>query len=93
MTLQFPQININGQDGMTLLRQYDTAMSAVVAAIEALQAIDVHGRDYQTLDSEAYSNAREQHRERLWSLEAINNDLTAIALDIFKQTNKQGRVK
>jgi|TARA_R110000803_G_scaffold45109_3_gene95178 hypothetical protein len=90
MTIQFPQININGQDGMTLLRQYDTAISAVVTAIEALQAIDVHQRDYQTLDSDAYYRARKQHRERLWALQAINNGLTAIALDIFKQTNKEG---
>ena len=72
---------------LSLLRHYDTAISAVVTAIEELQAIDVHLRDYQTLDSDAYYRARKRHRERLWALQAINNGLTAECAGYF-QTNK-----
>jgi hypothetical protein len=87
-TIQAPQINLNGQDGMVLLREYNAAMVAVEAAGAALAQLDVHGRDYQTLGDGAYLLAREQHHERIRAIKTVSDDLLAIALSIFNQIEK-----
>ena len=83
--MQFPKINMNGTDGSNLLQQYLTALSSVQSAIHAVRAIEVHGRDYQTINSDAASVAMHEHRVRLGKLDGIRDDLERIAVDIQDQ--------
>jgi hypothetical protein len=83
--MQFPKLNINGSHGPTLLNEYLEAASTVSSAIRALQRIDVHGRDYQTLDAQAYSRAHLEHVARLSKLESVMNELNLIADNLSEQ--------
>jgi hypothetical protein len=87
--IQCPRININGQDGAVLLRQYNEAYKAIIAARDAICAIDIHGRDYHTLDCEAYGRARDEHHGRIRALAGIKADLLAICISISLQIDNQ----
>ncbi|CAB4200371.1 hypothetical protein UFOVP1339_41 [uncultured Caudovirales phage] len=82
---QAPRIHLNGTSGRELLAQYTTAMTAVNAAIEAVQAIECNGRDYYTISNEAAAVAVDEKRTRLIELKLIYSQLTEIALDVQMQ--------
>lgn len=84
---QFPQINLNGTDGGDLADEYMRAINAVTDAIQTVQAVTVHGRDYQTLGPEAYPAAHLEHVSRLARLLTVRDELTAIALNIAEQND------
>ena len=93
VNLQYPQINLNGADGLDLARQYAEAAQAVENAVEKMGRL-VHGRDYQTAGVDAYRNAVEQMRDRIRPMVAIYNDLRDIAENCVDQvgvpTNRIG---
>jgi hypothetical protein len=77
--MQLPAININGTSKQSLLDQYQRGWGAVNDAISAIQAIEVHGRDYQTIaNSNAASDAIKEHRERLSMLRKVRDELEKI---------------
>ena len=62
--MQYPNINLNGSDGLDLAVQYHKAAEALVTACSIMGRI-AHGRDYQGLPDGAYFTAREEMIERI----------------------------
>lgn len=89
MTIQFPQINLNGTNGNELLQENMDAYAAVNNAIDYLSKVTVHGRDYQTLSGGAYYAARQEHLGRIAKLESVRADLAAIAAEISRQLRER----
>ena len=89
--MQLPQLNINGTDGEALMNEYREAARALGKAIEALEAVTVHGRDYQTLAnaSSAASDAYREHRERLAKLRTVHGELQALYSDVYAQWDER----
>ncbi len=83
--MQFPRIHMNGTSGPELLKQYVAAVEAVQAAIHAVRAIEVHGRDYYTINSEAASTAHHEHLVRIGKLDGVREELERIAVDVHDQ--------
>lgn len=81
----FPTPNINGTSKQSLFDHYYGALQSVQAAIVAVLAIDVHGRDYPN-PMEPWSVARREHAERLARLRHIAEDLEAICEHIQSST-------
>jgi hypothetical protein len=77
--MQLPHIHLNGTSAQSLLDQYVAAGQAVHNAVTALSAVDVNGRDYYPISSQATSIAVSEHRERLDKLRSVHSDLQRIA--------------
>lgn len=89
--MQTPVINMNGTSGRELLDQVQNAMEAVRKAKESLFAMTPHGRDYQTAADGVYQQARLEHADRIRHIEAVENDLLYIGLDICRQQEGRSR--
>ena len=88
--MQYPCIHLNGTNGQDLLNQYSAAMETLSDAMVALRQIDVNGRDYYTISSDAASIAMREHRARLSALNAVMQDLEKIATNISDQVVGRG---
>jgi phosphopantetheinyl transferase (holo-ACP synthase) len=82
--LATPLLNLNGSSAENLLEQLSDACSAVGAAREALAKATPHGRDYQ-LNQSDYQLARKQHEARQIALQAVAEELEAIAISVYNQ--------
>jgi hypothetical protein len=89
--MQLPRLNLNGSHGPTLVAQYRAALEAVSNAIVHVQQIDVHGRDYILLDSNAASVAFAEHRARLDKLRQIERELAAVAVELDDQIAERAK--
>ena len=90
---QFPRIHMNGTDGGVLGDEYLDALGAVDAAIKAVGAITVHGRDYYVLATATGPDpsviAYREHASRLARLLTVRDELTAIAENIAEQNDER----
>ena len=89
---QFPRIHLNGTDGGALADEYMNGIVAVGAAIKAVEAITVHGRDYYVIDRlpghpDPSSVAMAEHRARLFKLKEVHDELMAIAENVAEQND------
>ena len=91
--MQFPVINMNGSNGQELLDQIMAAVNAVRAARVAVGKTIPHGRDYQTLDVNAYSAARDEHWTRCHTLGNLERELTELADNLYEQVALRDRQK
>lgn len=80
MALTLPTVHLNGTSRKDLIRDYETAMTAVHAAFTALQAAAPNGRDYYPQGPDACGRAEDEHRARLGHLEAVHTELTEILM-------------
>lgn len=85
--MQFPQVNLNGTSRTDLQEQAFNCLKAIENAIEILQRNAPHGRDYQTLDSNAYATARKEHYLRLYELETIKKEYENLIKHLTKEGN------
>ncbi len=90
--MQFPRVHMNGTSAASLFAQYETALNAVTAAIEAHQKIECHGRDYYVISSEAASIAYREHRERFAKLEQVRQELEDLAVHVSASLPASTRV-
>lgn len=81
-----PTVHLNGTSAKELLNQLKDAFTAVRQANEKLAQAAPHARDYYVQNDRAYALAREQHVQRVKSLEAVAADLERIAIAIQDQT-------
>lgn len=85
--MMLPTLHLNGTSGADLMSQTVDAMIALSDAIKALQAAGPNGRDYYLQqETNAYTQALQQHWDRLAQLEAVLADLTRISESIHTQT-------
>jgi hypothetical protein len=82
-----PQININGTPANYLVSEAEAAYAAVMNAVRAVESMTVHGRDFQTCPApEAVTGkALQEHRERLFRLHQIRDDLNNILQGLYEQ--------
>ena len=80
-----PTLNLNGTTGAELAEQCRAAWVALQAALEALQGMAPHGRDYQTAGADSYKVAREQYIDRVRRLESVKDEI----MDIYEAIEKQ----
>ena len=78
-SLARPTVNLNGTSASALLAGYVKALEALQLATEAVQQTQPHGRDYQTLEPAAFTEAALQHRQRLYALATVRDELQALA--------------
>jgi hypothetical protein len=86
--MQFPRIHLNGSSAESLIADYLQAFDAVALAVKALERVDVNGRDYYVINSEAASVAMREHRERLAKLRTVRDELMDIAVHIQRQRTR-----
>jgi purine-nucleoside phosphorylase len=89
--MQFPQINLNGTSGTELVEQYIAAAAMVRAALETVRKMEVHGRDYQTLEAGAFQVAQREHIDRQRKLSSVAAELEALALEVTRQLFERDR--
>ena len=87
-TYHFPLIHMNGNNGQTLLEEYQKAMEAVINLRDAFGKIEFHSRDYYPLGMEVYDNAKAQRLDMLRMINDLDFYLTAHSINISEQINK-----
>ncbi len=80
-----PQVNINGTSAEELVHQRRKVLSYLRKAMLALAKAAPHGRDFQTVEPERFTEARELYETRWNALSEIHDDLYAEAIDIQDQ--------
>lgn len=82
-----PKVNINGTSKKELLRNYIDAKSSIDAAVEKMNKIMPHGRDYQTYEnsSEMYQRDRAIFYKLISDLQFIKIALEETAISILEQ--------
>jgi len=84
-TPQAPVINLNGTSANSLVEEYKTASHALREAINAVQNITVHGRDFQTAADGLYQKARDEQIARLRKLEEVQAELESLREQVYEQ--------
>ena len=84
-TPQAPIININGSSADRLIAECKNAERALFDATEAVSAMTVHGRDFQTAPDGAYERMVKEHRERLAKLSAVYGEIRSLRVQIHAQ--------
>jgi hypothetical protein len=77
--LILPTVHINGTSKAQLFEDLSTALYAVQAAKEAVQAAAPNGRDYYPQAGNALQQALAKHAARLHALQTVYDELEAIA--------------
>ena len=81
-----PIIHMNGTGKTTLSAEYTAAHQAVKAALEAVAAVTVHGRDYYVKnDGMTYENARQTRADMIAQLDQIAQQIQAVRMEISDQ--------
>ncbi len=78
MSLQLPDIHMNGTSKEALVDALCDASFALNAAYEALKQTAPNGRDYYTLGPLAIGHATNQHMSRLRRLDDIKREIDTI---------------
>jgi len=73
-----PTIHLNGTDPQALREGYVAAAEAVRAAISALEAVPLNGRDYYPQGDAAYGVAFREHGNRVWALTEVYREMHQI---------------
>ena len=77
--MTFPTIHTNGTGSQTLLDGYVSAFLAVRGAIDDIRRIEFNARDYYPQGDQAWPAARNEMQERIRKLDAVADELEAIA--------------
>ena len=81
-----PTIHLNGTNGEELKAEYYAAHKAIDAAVEALAAATLNGRDFYPQGADAYYEAREQRAEAFDKLRQVSDYVEGMLVGIIDQT-------
>jgi hypothetical protein len=87
MKLMIPSVHMNGTSRKDLLQQLEHASRAIGEAMEALREACPHDRDYYVQGPTAGPAAREQHRNRLRKLGAVQAEIETIYEGVVDRHN------
>ena len=73
-----PTVHLNGTGRDTLVDGYTEAWRAAAVAIEALERVEFHSRDYHVQGPGAYSVAAEQRQQKLIELNGVKHYIETI---------------
>jgi hypothetical protein len=79
-----PSIHLNGTSRESLQLAYHEAYSSVAKALEAVQGAYPNARDYYPQGQEAFSEAANEHYDRIHRLEAVYSELAQIYQHLFE---------
>ena len=85
--MMIPTVHLNGTGQASLLSELRQAYTAVLEAIDTVQQVTVHGRDYYPQGEHAYRQARHEMDARLEALRSVREDL----LTMHRAIEQQGR--
>lgn len=77
--MTFPTIHLNGTSRGSLLETHCAALSALRYAQDKLCEISPNTRDYCMTREHDFTNARNEHRDRLARIATIISEIEAIA--------------
>lgn len=80
--MMVPTIHLNGTSRESLVADYEAALDAVRAALDALCATAPNGRDYYPQGASAYGVAEQDHYVRLGHLRVVADELEALILAV-----------
>lgn len=89
--MTYPTVHLNGTGADTLIEGYAEAAAKVREAIEAVNRIEFHRRDYYVQPSGAWEKAVEEHDNRLRKLREVRDELEEIALAVANQQDAKLR--
>jgi hypothetical protein len=87
MNLMIPTVHMNGTSRKELADQLEHAVRAIDTAMEAMREACPHDRDYYLQGPTAGPAAREQHRNRLRRLEAVQAEIYTIYEGVVDSDN------
>lgn len=90
MDIETPVIHMNGTSRKALLEEYRAAFDAVRNAMEKLNNVTVHGRDYYPKGNDAIRTALRQQEDRMDKLRSVRDELQQIAEVIYDQGDRRG---
>jgi hypothetical protein len=76
--MRLPTIHLNGTSRQYLHEEALAASAALRAAVAALEAITVNGRDYYPQGPDAYAEAAREHRERIERVRVVLGEVYAL---------------
>jgi hypothetical protein len=85
-----PTVHLNGTSREELLHQYIAALEAIRGAHDALCAMSPHGRDYYPQGPDAFQIARQEHQDRLASLEGLRMEIEELAFALDRTAGLTG---
>jgi ethanolamine utilization cobalamin adenosyltransferase len=86
--LAMPSVHLNGTGKRTLLLGYQTAISALNLAIDAVRDTAPHGRDYYVQRNHPIQIAMAEHYARLEKLHQVARELEALAIHVSDQESR-----
>lgn len=84
-SVTLPVINLNGSSPKRMIEDILRTRRMVDMAMDALAAVNPHGRDYHTAPAGQYEKARAEHDARYNALQTVYEDLEKIAIGINDQ--------
>jgi hypothetical protein len=81
--LTVPTLHLNGSGYDNLYGDYREALQALQDAKDKLPR--PHGRDYYVQDDQAFTKAREQFNAQMTKLREVEEELTAILMNVLEQ--------
>lgn len=85
----FPVVNINGDSVETLLEQHHAVYKKALELRDALSKASPHGRNYQTVEFERYSAARDEWLEENRKVVEIQRWADRILNDLMRQAHER----
>lgn len=83
-----PAIHLNGSSAGRLLDDNNCAQNAIMRAIDAMNSVSPHGRDFYTKGDGALAIAIEEHDGRVRALQGVLKELVAIEDGIRAQVRR-----
>lgn len=89
--LQAPLVHLNGTSAKELMMDLHNAYEIVGDAFNALTGCGPNGRDFYPLGADAMASAEREHRERMKSLEHVQDELQSLIACIQEQDEARAR--
>ena len=86
-----PRVHLNGTSGEALLDENRKARDAVAVAFALLAHGGPNARDYYVIGTDAFRQARDEHRDRLRQLRIVLDELDDVGMQIADQLKGRTR--
>ena len=85
--MKLPTVHINGTSRDALTTGYTTAYHAVSDALDALENVELNGRDYYPQGPHAFTEAIREHLERCVALRVVRDQLCDIVQHLMEDAS------
>lgn len=85
--MKLPTVHLNGTSRDALTSGYADAYHAVSDALDALENVELNGRDYYPQGPDAFSEAQREHTERCVALRVVRDQLCEIVQHLMEDAS------